>query len=531
MTEDKLAKHYYKRYMQMEVDHTNWSANWQDIAEYVLPRKDDVYGVYISGEKKYQRLYDSTSVHANELLASALSGMMISQTSKWLGFETGDPELDEDIENKLWMQDAADKMLSVYDNSNFYTEMHELFLDLGSIGTSTIFQDEHPENVVYFRSEPIYGFYIEINNYKEVSALAYKNDMTYKQLVDEYTEENIPQDIKYRGHENQNAKFCVIVFVEENKDYDPKAPKIETNRPVRSVHILKDSMTTLRQSGYHEWPYAVPRWTVSSGEKYGRSPAMKAMPDIKMVNAMAKVNIRGAQKVVDPILQVPDSGFLLPLDTTPGGVNIYRQGMRDRIEPLQTGARPDIGDNVIEKIRQQIRQAFFIDQLQLREGPQMTATEVMQRTEEQLRLLGPILARITREVLRPTVDRTFGIMLRKGMFAEIPDGLKGKNLQIKFTSQIAKAQKASQADAFARTLQASEGIINYNPQSMDVFDPDWIIKNHAAIFGLDPKAFRSEEDVERGREQAAQEQLDAQAAEQENMAADTMQKMASAQTL
>ena len=79
---------------------------------------------------------------------------------------------------------------------------------------------------------------------------------------------------------------------------------------------------------------------------------------------------------------------MLPVRTIPGGLNFYRSGTRDRIEPLNIGANNPLGLNMEEQRRQAIRAAFYVDQLILGTGPQMTATEVVQRTEEKMRLLG-----------------------------------------------------------------------------------------------------------------------------------------------
>lgn len=126
----------------------------------------------------------------------------------------------------------------------------------------------------------------------------------------------------------------------------------------------------------------VPRFNKDSVSIYGRSPAMSCLPDVKMVNKMSEVSIRAAQKQIDPPLMVPDDGFLLPVRTTPGALNFYRTGTRDRLEPLQAGATNPIGIAMEEQRRNAIRAAFYVDQLQLQTGPQMTATEVLQRNEE-----------------------------------------------------------------------------------------------------------------------------------------------------
>jgi hypothetical protein len=82
--------------------------------------------------------------------------------------------------------------------------------------------------------------------------------------------------------------------------------------------------------GYDDFPFMVPRFVKDSVSIYGRSPAMTALPDVKMLNKMSETTIRAAQKQVDPPLMAPDDGFMLPIRTTPGSLNFYRAGTRDR---------------------------------------------------------------------------------------------------------------------------------------------------------------------------------------------------------
>jgi hypothetical protein len=268
----------------------------------------------------------------------------------------------------------------------------------------------------------------------------------------------------------------------------------------------------LKESGFNEFPYVIPRWTKISGEVYGRSPAMKALPDIKMVNEMMKATIRAAQKVVDPPLMAPDDGVVMPLRTTPGGINYYRAGTSDRIEPLETRGRIDLGMQLIDTVKIQIRQAFFIDQLQLNEGPQMTATEVMQRTEEKLRLLGPILGRQHFELLKPMVDRIFGIMLRK-------------KLLLNYSSMIARAQRSSEAENFNRVLGVVAPLAEIQPQVMDIINFDGAVRKIADIFNLPHEMMNRDEDVQAKRQQDQEQMAQQQAQEQQLADAETISKV------
>jgi len=230
---------------------------------------------------------------------------------------------------------------------------------------------------------------------------------------------------------------------------------------------------------------------------------MKALPDILMLNSMMKTIIRGAQKIVDPPLQVPDDGLLGPVRTVPGGTNYYRAGSNDRIEPLATGARPDIGLDILENVRLRIREAFFIDQLQLNEGPQMTATEVLQRTEEKLRMMGPILGRLHFEFLKPLIDRVFAVMLRADLLPEVPEELSGVNLETRFSSMIARAQRSSEADNITRVMGIIAPFIEIDPSVMDNVDLDGMIKHVGDIFNVSHEVFKNTDEVEAIRQQRA----------------------------
>jgi hypothetical protein len=295
-------------------------------------------------------------------------------------------------------------------------------------------------------------------------------------------------------------------------------------------YVLRKHEEILKEEIFHSWPFAISRWSKINTEVYGRSPSMKCLPDVKMLNAVMKTVIRGLQKVVDPPLMVPDNGFLLPINTTPGGTNFYRTGMKDRIESFPVTARPDIGLDFINNIRDRIREAFFTDQLQLINQRDMTATEVMQRTDERLRFLGPVLGRLNNELLKPIIDRVFDILWRRGKYPKPPAELRdAADLKIVYTSQIAKAQKTGEANVLIRVLEASGPIVQAQPDVIDNINGDEVLIYNAKLFGLPHEMLRDRKEVEEIREGRARAQQEAMMAQQENLEADTQMKAAKAQ--
>jgi hypothetical protein len=525
MSKDKAVK-LIKYYDKMKADRHTWDSHWQEIAEYILPNKDDIHGTKTAGEKKFSDLYDGTAVHSNELLASALHGMLTNPTTPWFGLTTGVPALDADDDVRKWLQESVRSMHNIMNNSNFQTEIHETYLDIGSLGTGALLIDEDDNDIVRFLSIPIYQIYIDENYKGMVNTVARCFKKPIKDIVDEFGEEVFAANDCATLLKKPHEEMEILHIVGENTAYNPFKIEYGNNR-YYSEYILKDKKIVLDSKGYSTFPLAIPRWTKMSGEKYGRSPGMKALPDIKMINQMMKVTLRAAQKMVDPALQIPDDGMMGPVRTAPGAFNYYKSGSNDRVEPILTGGRPDIGMDLMEDVRTRIRSAFFIDQLQLREGPQMTATEVMQRTEEQLRLLGPILGRQHNELLKPLVDRVFEICAKRGKLPPLPEKLKGlKKIDVQYSSMIARAQKTAELESFNRMIGLCAPLFELDPSVRDNLDCDKAFHYISSTLALPYEIVRNKLDVKKMREAQAKEAQEMRAMQAEAHEAETMAKTA-----
>lgn len=452
-------------------------------------------------------------MRANEQLASALHGMLTNPSNVWFGLSVGDTRLDKTVEVKKWLQEVTRIMLETMNYSNFQTEVHEVYLDLGSFGTSVLRIEEDEELGVRYEARPIYEAYIAEDYRGVVDTVSYEYKKPIREIAQEYGIENFDDDMKNILQRDDNHEITVIHLVKPREQYNPRL-KTPSNKPFGSWHVVKNHSVVLKESGFDELPYVIPRWTKTSAEIYGRSPAMTALPDIKLANEMHKSIIRGAQKSIEPPLLAPDDGIVLPIRSTPGAINYYRAGSRDRIEPMQTGARPDIGEGIVRDVLQRIRECFYIDQLQIPVADRQTATEIMQRREEQLRYLGPILGRMHFEFLRPLVNRTFNIMARKDMFPPAPESIQGRELRVQYTSQIARAQKTAEAENFTRVFGLVAPLIETKPEVLDLYNGDAIVRDIHDQFGLPAEYLLGERNVAQMREQRQQQMEEQQQMEQ-----------------
>lgn len=522
MADVLTIKQLREKVNHLRADRANWEEHWQDIADYILPRKNTIIVHRSPGEKRNLTLLDNSGVMANELLAGALHGLLTNPNAQWFELTTGDIQLDEQDGVREWLQGTTEDIHNLLNNSNFQTEVHELYVDLAGFGTSVMLIEEDDKQLVRFTTQFIRDYLLDENNLGFVDQIYREWKWDAAKIVAEFGEENVGEKVLKAYRAGKSDKFCVIHAVY------PKTMVADSKYRFNYVsqYVLPDEEVSLREKGFEEFPYTTPRWSKAPGETYGRSPGMNALPEVKTLNKMTETTLRAAQKVVDPPLQLPDDGFIMPIVTKPGGLNYYRSGSNDMIRPILNNAQIDFGYQAMNDKRQRIKEAYYVDQMMLQQGPQMTATEVLQRTEEKMRLLGPMLGRMQSEFLRPLIDRVFAIMLRRKQVREIPGALRGTVLDVKYSSMVAKSQRIADGQNILRTMEAAAPFINTDPSVLDNINGDEALKAIAKIYGLPQRILRSQAEVQQIREDKAQAQQQAIQAQQQQQQVDNAATLA-----
>ena len=511
MAKTDLTKSLLSRFDKLQSQRQNWETHWQDVADYMQPRKADVTKQRARGDKRMELIFDSSPIQAIELLAASLHGMLTNPSTPWFTLRFKDEDVDGEDEAKLWLQSATDAMYTAFNRSNFQQEIFELYHDLITFGTAAMFIEEDDDDLIKFSTRHINEVFIAENDKGRIDTIYRRFKISARAAVQKFGNK-ISSDIRSIVDKDPYKEIEIIHAVYPRKDFNP-TKKDKSNMPFESVYIEFKTGNELSVSGFKEFPFVVPRYLKASNEIYGRSPAMTALPDVKMLNEMSKTTIKAAQKQVDPPLLVPDDGFLLPVRTVPGGLNFYRSGTRDRIEPLNIGANNPLGLNMEEQRRDAIRAVFYVNQLMMQDGPQMTATEVIQRNEEKMRLLGPVLGRLQSELLKPLIDRVFNILLRNNMLPQAPEFLSGRDIEIEYVSPLAKAQKSSELQSIMRAIEILGSLANVAPV-FDYVNFDNLVKHLADIVGVPQKILKSQSQVNAERQQAQQQQQEMQQMQQ-----------------
>jgi len=452
---------------------SNYDSIYKDIIKYVHPYRGDFIQSFVPGRRRVNDIFDSTAPFAAQEFASALGSFLTDPSTRWANIETFNPNLNRDRSVRQYFDDV---MMVLYDmifsspHTNFQDSLNEMYLDIATFGTSVLFVEDRIGKPPVFRSFHLGGCHIRENEQGRVDTVYREFKMTYRQLRERWPDETLALVEKY--DKTPNKSFDILHTVEPADGLEP----IPGLFPFTSVYVILNESLILNEGGFSEFPYVVPRWRKVAHEVYGRSQTMMAMPHIKMVNAMAKTVIKAGQKATSPPLQAPDDGFMLPLDMSPDAINYYRAGNPDRIEPIRSDSRPDIGLELIEAERQQIERIYFLDVLRLKEnGPEMREVEVLRRTEDRMRSMSPMMGRVQAEATTPIVTRTYNIAERRGMLPPLPPILQGQPFRLRYVSPMATAQKASQLNNMSRAMEFLTLVFNLKPETADRIDADGMI--------------------------------------------------------
>jgi hypothetical protein len=418
-----------------------------------------------------------------------------------------------------WFQAATETVYEAFNSpkAGFNTAAHELYLDLSGPGMGAMFVGDAGRHGPRFRSVPLGECFVACDPWGRIDTLFRIYPMSARNLLDEWPEK-CPRKVREVAAVTPDQPFEVIHAVYPREPDDDRRGEDDVDETA-SCYVLRDGNVDLERGTFRDFPYMVPRWQRRSGEDYGAGPGMAALPDVRLLNKLEELNLRGLAKVIDPVTYLPDDGFLTPVVTQPGGQVYFRAGSMtegDRPFQLPTQARPDLGLEYIQHIEQRIAASFYVNWMNLPTRPNMTATEVLQRRDEQLRLLGPMVARLQSEFLGPLIERTFAILWRNGLLPEPPDELAGQDWHVEYLSPLALSQKASDADAVLRWVGAMGQVAMVTAQPgpvADQIDVGATGRFLADRYGAPQEVLASKEDAAAAADARAQAAQAAQAVE------------------
>jgi hypothetical protein len=462
---------------------------------------------------------------------------MTSPARPWFRLTTNDPELDESAGVKLWLSDVQRLMLMVFSRSNTYRALHSVYEELGAFGTAANIVLPDFERVIHNQSLTVGEYAIATDYRGQVNTLYREFEMRVGSLVQEFGLDAVSPTVRNMWQSRKLDAWVPVLHLIEPRAERDTSKADSKNMPFRSVYmeIGANDGRFLRESGFMRFPALCPRWNAVGGDIYGNSPAMEALGDIKQLQHEQLRKAQGIDYKTRPPLQLPTGAKANMVDTLPGGLSFVdmagpSSGIRTAFE-VNLDLSHLLGD--IQDVRERISSCFYADLFLMmsndtRSG--ITATEVAERHEEKLLMLGPVLERLHNELLDPLIEMTFDRMVTAGVVPPPPEELKGRELNVEFVSMLAQAQRAVATNSVDRYIANLGAVAQFKPDVLDKFDADEWADQYADMLGVDPKLIVPGEQVAIVRQQRAEQQAAAQQAAMVQQGADTARTLSQANT-
>lgn len=503
----------------MWTERTSWDSHWMEIAQYQRPRGGRFIRTDTNrGNKRHGSVYDNTAIFAHRTLQAGLMSGMTSPARPWFRFALADKDLMEFPAVKAWLFTCAETARRVFAASNTYNALHQCYGELGAFGTWANVVRPDFQNVIHHYPMTVGEYAIATDDKGKVDTLVRDFQMTVGQLVKQFGRDNCSaavQNLYDRG--TFDAWVPTMHFTMPREDYD-RTKRDGKNMPWASVYFEpgREGDQMLGEGGFKHFPALCPRWDLTGNDVYGHSPGMDCLGDVKQLQHEQLRKSQAIDYQVNPPLQVPTQYRDQAAKRMPGGVMFV-----DATGP-GGGVRAAYDVNVrldylladIEDTRQRIRQAYYADLFLMLANDQRsgtTATEIAERHEEKLLVLGPVLERLHDELLSPLIDITFDRMMAAGILPPPPPELHGQEINIEFISTLAQAQRAVASAGTDRLLGTVSSIVGIWPEVRHKINAMQIVDDYADMFGVNPKIIASDDEA---RAAAAAEQQAAQAQQQ-----------------
>lgn len=535
---EEQRKKIHRRWESLKTERTSWISHWREISENILPRNGRfIDGDSNNGRKKHNKIYDNTPIRALKILSAGLMGGLTSPSRPWFKLAMHDDEMNQDHEVKEWLAKVESMMLSVFQRSNIYGSLHSMYEELAAFGTAACIILPDYQDVI--RCYPLtIGEYAVATNWRgEIDTIYREFEKTVGETVEEFGIENVSEAARGKYETgNYDAKIKIIHAIEPRRDRD-STRKDSKNMPFKSVYIEigAEEGKILRESGFLRFPAVCPRWDINDNNVYGNSPAMTALGDIKQLQFNQTSKLKGIDYQVNPPIIAPTDMKTQSAGFLPGGILYHdSNGTGDTVRSA-FDVRIDLNHLLedIADVRQRVQSAFYADLFLMvsQQSQNMTATEVAERHEEKMLMLGPVLERLQNELIDPLIEITFDAMVSAGILPPPPDAIADQDINVVLVSILAQAQRAIGVNSIDRFVGALASVAQVKPEVLDNFNGDKWAEIYADSLGIDPRILMNPEEVAAIRQQRVEQQAQTQQLQQMEQGAGIAQSLAQAQSL
>lgn len=498
-------------YQSLKAARAPWEPWWENLRHYVLPNRQHVdEGYDTSSAPSPQHLSDTTAVEACQKLASAHMSYITPSNELW--FKWACPLQDAGDEAESWYNRCSEIANQELAQSNFYTELHECFLDRVGLGTGCLYCSSTRSGKLLFRHIPCGEFVCAESDEGELDTYMREFSFTPHQAAAKFGAKALGPRGRSLLEKSRNPHEGELRFLHVVRPRTRRNRKKEDarNMPFESIYYSLDDQCPVQESGYREMPYMVTRFLRWGDGVYGIAPARLVYPDIRQAQFL--------NHILDMLGEIAAFPRILELANQAGEVDL-RAGGRTLINPESaslgfprewaTQGRYDVGMDRLRQKQESIRRAFFIPMLELwtENKQRLTASEVYARENERVMLFSPSFSLFASD-FRPLMERVFALLFRMGRFPQPPTTVLRTNRdgeaeielpKVVYQGRIAMVMRRLQSEGIARTLNRLQAMAGLDQNLLDHVDLDRTFRTAARMDGVPENLLRPETSVKRMR--------------------------------
>jgi hypothetical protein len=536
--------HYVKKIIERHTtarkNKANFTDEFNEIIRFIRPRGTFFDHKVEQGYNRESQIYDSTGIWALRQFASAMYAYNVSDTVRWFTFRSQNREIQKDPDFLSWVEEVSDIIYEEYQRPEvgFAQMADEVFMDIGAFGTGVPYQEyDRDAGHLQFRAFSL-GECDLLENFRGLFDHVFRSmQYTTMQIIEEFGEENVPAKLLKSSDEHLHTVIHAVLPNNE-RTFEEYTNKFQGKKYASCWFIEgysganKPEECVLKCSGFDYFPYHPARWSKVAGETFGRGQGALALDDVRMLQALRLMTIKAAELAINPPIACVDgsvtgdhtlnSGDLVFVDPA------FAFGNGDPLKPVYIAGDPRIGRDMINDVREQVLQAFFVDQfIRPKKKERQTAVEISDDRSEGLRQLSPMIARIQKEFTSPCLMTSFKLLYKNKRLPELPLGVKLDDLSVYYTSPAAKAQRMVKVEAFLQFLQITAQTAQFDQEAPMIVKGAEMLKEIAMEMEVPRTAIATELELQAAKDQqAAQQQalMQSQVQEQQSNATLNMAK-------
>jgi len=498
---------------------------WQNIADNFYPERADFTLSRSLGEEFADHLSTSYPVLARRELGDSIGGMLRPSGQDWFAIKVNKDDSLVDNAGRRFLEAATKaQKRAMYDRLAQFTKAtkqgdHDyatfgqcvLSAELNFNTNTLLYRNWHLRDVVWCENEN-----------GEIDLVARKWKCKAADAIRYFKGRVHPEVSKLATANNGDrayelCEFLHIVLRAEAYEYAAGvragrvAPYISLWLDCKNKHVMEEAP---RLTSY----YIIPRWQTVSGSQYAHSPAtIAALPDARLIQAMTYTLLRAGEKAVDPPMIAVQEMIRSDLAIYPSGVTWvdadYDEKTGEVLRPIPSDYRGlPVGLELQQKQMAMIADAFYLNKLQMPSmgnRERVTAEEVKYHVQQYIRQALPLFEPVEQEYNAPVCEQTFELLMGVNAFGpiqNIPESLRGSEIQFKFESPLIEARDQQLASTFMDSRMLIDAAVALDPGAQYMIDTTVALRDALRGAGAPAVWLRDEATYEELAAKAQEEQ-------------------------